>query len=288
MTMPLKIVTDSTCDLPEALIARYDITVVPLYINIGSASYLDGVELSRQEFYEQLPFYRPAPTTAAPGPTHFRQVYEQLAAQGATEILSIHVAGNFSATFNNARLAAQQVPHLAITTFDSQQMSMGLGFLVLKAAQAAAKGQTTAEIVTLLETQLAHIHLFAILDTLQFLKASGRIDWLQAGLGNLLQLKPLLTLHQGQISTAKVRTSKQASHRLQALLGALPPVEQAVMLHSHAPDKAGQLRQHLADLLPSPPQRVPLVEITPLLGSHVGPGAVGVACLTVSQREIRE
>lgn len=276
--MPVKIVTDSTCDLPRSIIAKYDITVVPLYINIGSNSYRDGVDLLRQEFYEQLLTLTPPPTTAAPGPVHFRHVYEQLAEQGATEILSIHLTSNLSATFNNARLGAQQTRQIAVTTFDSRQMSMGLGFLVLKAAQAAAKGETMAEIVALLESQITRVYVFAILDTLQFLKASGRIDWLRAGLGDLLQLKLLLTLHQGQISTEKVRTAKQASHRLRDLLTELAPLEQAIILHSHAPAKATLLHQYLTSLLPN--RDSPFVEITPILGTHVGPGAVGVACLT--------
>jgi len=137
--LSIRIVTDSTCDLPEATTNEYGITVVPLYVNIGSRSYLDGVDLSREEFYERLPDYDPPPTTAAPGPERFRRIYEGLAANGATEILSIHISISLSAVVDSARSGAQQTKAVPVTVFDSRQLSLGTGFLVAAAAQAAAK-----------------------------------------------------------------------------------------------------------------------------------------------------
>lgn len=145
--MSIRVVTDSTCDLPESVVAEYGITVVPLYINLGSQGYLDGVELSRQEFYDRLPDYDPAPTTATPGPQMFCEAYERLAEEGATEILSIHISISLSATVDVARVAARETKAVPVTVFDSRQLSLGTGFLVVAAAQAAAEGRSMDDIV---------------------------------------------------------------------------------------------------------------------------------------------
>jgi DegV family protein with EDD domain len=159
--MTIQIVTDSTCDLPEAMIAEYGITVVPLYINFGDQSYLDGVELSRQEFYERLPECEPPPTTAAPGPEVYRQAYERLAGEGATEVLSIHISISLSAVVDVARLGAKETEAVPVTVFDSRQLSVGTGFLVLTAAKAVAEGRSMDEIMPRLEEQVSRTHVFA-------------------------------------------------------------------------------------------------------------------------------
>jgi DegV family protein with EDD domain len=152
----IKIVTDSTCDLPESVIARYGITVVPLYINLGPKGYLDGVELSRQEFYERLPTYNPLPTTATPGTDMFRKAYDKLAGEGASEILSIHISISLSATVDIARLAAKEMHSVPVSVMDSRQLSLGTGFLVERAALAAAEGCSMSEIMAVLEDQIPH------------------------------------------------------------------------------------------------------------------------------------
>ena len=128
--MSIRIVTDSTCDLPEEIIAEYGITVIPLYINIGDDGYLDGVDITRQEFYEGLADYDPLPTTATPGIDAFRSIYDKLAEEGATQILSIHISISLSATVDVARAAARETTSVPVTVFDSQQLSLGTGFLV--------------------------------------------------------------------------------------------------------------------------------------------------------------
>ncbi len=276
--MNLKIVTDSTCDLPETLLVQYDITVIPLYINIGKRSYLDGVELSAEEFYTDLPSYTPFPTTAAPGVETFTHVYEKLMAQGATGILSIHVSSLLSATFNHAYLAGQEIKDTQVLVFDSGQMSMGLGFLAITAAKAASMGQNIKEIANLLEAQVKRTYLLGILDTLEFLRRSGRANLVMTSLGSLLQIKPVLKLYYGQITSERVRTRKRAIKRFVLMLNALAPFEDVAMLHSHAIDRAEALQQQVSHLLPS--TDIPLVEITPILGSHLGPGGVGIVCIT--------
>jgi DegV family protein with EDD domain len=276
--MTIKIVTDSTCDLPEAIVARYGITVVPLYINFGDQSYLDGVELSRQEFYERLPDCDPPPTTAVPGTEMFRQAYKRLADEGATEVLSIHISISLSATVDVARLAAKETEAVPVTVLDSRQLSLGTGFLVQTAALAAAEGRSMDEIIPLLEEQISRSHVFAALDTLEFLRRSGRMSRVMAGLGSVLQIKPLLKMYDGNPTSERVRTRKRVSKRLISLLSDLVPLEQVALVHTHAPDRAEDLRQQVQHLLPE--GEVPSVDINPVIGAHIGPGAVGFACVT--------
>ena len=152
--MNVKIVVDSTCDLPTSLATEHQITIVPLYINIGDQSFKDGVELMRSEFYARLPDYPTPPQTAAPSPDQFQQVYEHLLDTGASHVLSIHVAATLSSTVNSARLAAQRLPEGTVTVFDSRQLSLGTGLLALTAARAATTGATVADILPRLEAQI--------------------------------------------------------------------------------------------------------------------------------------
>ena len=275
--MSIRIVTDSTCDLPEAVVAEYGITVVPLYINMGDRGYLDGVELSREEFYERLPDYDPPPTTATPGPERFRQVYDALADEGATEVLSIHISESLSATVNSARLGAQATERVSVTLIDSESLSLGTGFLVLAAAQAAAQGLSVGEIVPMLAEQGSRTHVFAALDTLEFLRRGGRMNWALAAVGSWLQMKPLLRMHEGVATAEKVRTTEAATQRLVTLLKELVPLERVALVHTHALDRAADLLQRVKHLLPK--GEVLSVDITPVFGVHLGPGAVGFACV---------
>ena len=276
--MSIKIITDSTCDLPPSVIAQYDITVIPLYINIGTQGYRDGIDLSRQDFYEQLLYDDPHPTTAAPSPEVLRQKYEQLAEQGATEILSIHISSSLSATANVARLAARETTSVPVTVFDSKQLSLGTGFLVQTAAKAVAEGHSMQDILPLLNEQISRTHIFAILDTLEFLCRSGRMNTMVAGLASWFKIKALLKMYDGQATSERIRTRKRATQRLITLLRNVSPLEKVALLHANAPDKAETLRQQVQDLLPE--QEILSVNITPVIGAHVGPGTVGLACIS--------
>lgn len=278
ISMSIRIVTDSACDLPESVVADYGIAVVPFHINIGHQSYLDGMELSRQEFYERLPEYDPLPTTAAPGPEMFRQVYERLAIEGATEILSIHISAKLSGVLNPASLGAQATDVVPVTVFDSRQLSLGEGFLVLTAAKAAAANCSMAEILALLEEKIPRTHVVAALDTLEFLRRSGRMSWALSRLGNLLRIKPLLKMHNGEPAVENVRTHRRATERMIQILTAIVPLEELALVHTHAPDKAEALWKQIQQLFPR--DKAPLcVEVNPVIGAHIGPGAVGFACI---------
>ena len=198
--MTIKIVTDSTCDLPATIINKYGITVVPLFIHVNHHDYRVGIELTREEFYRRLPDYDPPPTTATPAPEIFRQVYSKLADQGATEILSIHISISLSGTVDVARLVAKEFTTIPVTVLDSRQLSMGTGFQVIAAAKAAEEGRSMREIMAILEELIPRIHVCAALDTLEFMRRSGRVSIAVAGIGQLLRIKPLLKMHDGQPS----------------------------------------------------------------------------------------
>jgi DegV family protein with EDD domain len=281
--MSVKIVTDSTCDLPESVVAQYDIRVVPLYINVGDQSYLDGVELSRRAFYTQLPGYPAPPTTSVPGPNVVRQVYEEMAAEGATEVVSIHIAESLSAFVNTARMAARDTHTVPVTVFDGGQITVGTGLLVLAAAKAAAAGQSAGEIVAMLEDRRRRTHAFAALDTLEFLRRSGRLSQFQFGLGALLSIKPLLKMHDGEVDMERVRTSNRSIERLIRLVEKLGSLEELAVVHTNAAEKADALRQQARHLFPAGEE--PLVAwVTPVIGAHVGPGAVGLVAVAQPDR----
>jgi DegV family protein with EDD domain len=280
--MTIRIVTDSASDLPAAVLAEYGITVVPLYVNLGSRGYLDGVELSRQEFYAHLAEYDPPPTTGVPGPEPFIRAYERLTAEGATEILSIHLSRSLSSMVEVARVAAQQTGFVPVTVLDSRQLSLGGGFLAVSAAKAAASGRPMEEILALMEDQVARTHTAAALDTLEFLRRSGRMSGAVARLGNLLQIKPILKMYDGNPTAERVRTRRMAIARLAAMLESHAPLEQVAFLHSNVPERVEELRQQVQHLLPA--GEVPVEVITPVLGAHIGPGVVGFVAVTGKER----
>ena len=274
----IRIVTDSTCDLPADVIARYDIRVVPLYINVGAKGYLDGVELTRQEFYANLPAWTTPPTTAASSPDSYRTAYEALEREGATEILSIHISVALSAVVDTARIAAKQMKAIPVTVFDSRQLSLGTGFLVETAAKLAAQGQSMSEIVDALNDQIKRSHVFAALDTLEYLRRSGRMNGVLAAMGSLLQLKPILTMYDGKPGAERVRTRERAMGRLLEMLREVGALERAAIIHTNAPDRAAELRRQAADLLP--PGDILTMDLTPVIGTHIGPGVVGFAVVS--------
>ena len=277
--MTIKIVTDSTCDIPAELVGRHGITVVPAYVNIGTESYLDGVNLSRRTFYEQLPHYPIYPTTAAPAPDSFAQVYEQLSAEGATAILSLHVADSLSSFYNVAHQGAELAKAVPTTVWDSQQLSMGLGFQVLAAAEAAEAGATLPEIFAMLVDLRPRIHIFCLLDTLDAVRRGGRINWLQMSMGNLLKIKPLVYVYEGEVTLLeRVRTRGRALPRLVEMVRGLGDLARIAVLDANAAEEAQKLAELLQPHLPA--AVAPLFNTAcPAIDVHVGAQALAVACV---------
>jgi len=276
--MNIRIVTDSTCDLPEETVNRHGITVVPLYINQGSHTYLDGVDLTRDEFYAQLPAYDPAPQTATPSPEVFIQAYERLAEKGAQAILSIHISEKLSATVNSARTAAEQFKKIPVTVLDSSQLSLGLGFIVEKAAQMAELGHKVDEILAHLQELMKRTYVFASLKTLEYLRRSGRMHFALARLGEILQIKPLLHMNQGKPTAHRARTQTRATERLFEWLKEYAPYERLAIVHAGIQAEAEAMRERVKEFLPD--GDIPVMQITPVLGAHLGIGALGFACIS--------
>ena len=278
--MTIKIVTDSACDVPEAIAEALDITIVPVYINVGDKSYLEGVELPRHTFYHQLPGYSHYPTTAAPASGTFADVYQRLAQDGATDVISMHIAHDLSATYNAARIGAASQDAVRVTLFDTQQISLGAGLLVMVAAQAVKAGRTVLEIMNMLNDYVERAYVFGVIDTLDSLRRSGRVNWAEFGVGTLLQIKPVMMIHRGMVSIAgKVRTRTRSIEYALKLLSDLAPFEELAVLHVNAPEAAQKLKEQAAYLFPKELPSLTM-EITPAIGLHLGLGAVGFACIT--------
>ena len=276
--MNIRIVTDSTCDLPDEVTKQQAITVIPLNINIGNDTFQDGIDLTRTEFYARLPEYSPSPKTAAPGPDVFKKEYERLADEGARSILSIHISETLSATINSARTAAEQFTRIPVIVLDSSQLSLGTGFLVEKAAIMGAAGETMEMIVSTLQKTMKRTYVFASLKTLEYLRRNGRMNFALASFGELLQIKPLLHMHLGKATAHRTRTQKRATERLLSWLNEYAPYEKLAVLHAGAQDEAEALREKVRSFLPN--DDVSIIQITPVLGAHLGIGALGFACIS--------
>lgn len=276
--MTVRIVTDSTCDLPPDLVARLKIYVLPVYIHIGNRDFLDGVDISRDEFFTNLPDYEEQPTTAVPSPAKFHAVYDALADDGASEVLSIHISESLSALVNVARTAAAETESVPVTVFDSSQLSLGTGFLVQTAAELALQGHSVADILPILEDQIKRTFVAAGLDTLQYLRRSGRMNAAISTIGDLIQLKPILKMYSGKSGAERVRTRRKVIARLAEMITSHSPLERIAFLHSGALESVQALRDEVGQLLPN--GEIWLEMINPVLGAHLGPGVVGFACVT--------
>jgi DegV family protein with EDD domain len=275
--MSIKIVADSTCDIPQAVALQYGITVVPCYFNIGNESYLDGIEMPRARFYEILPSLPLPPTTSAPSIEKFTEVYNRIHLEGATKIISIHIAGSLSNTLNAAKLAAKSITKIPVTVVDTGQLSLGAGRLAVIAAIEAAAGKSAEHIINLLQHLAARTYTLAVLDTLTYLRRSGRVSHLKYGIGTILSIKPLVRIHQGILEFEMIRTQQKALQRLYNIASDLSPIAYHDYLHAHAIEKLDHLRTHFDSLLSNSSDPF-ISEVTPAIGTHVGPGAIGI-CL---------
>jgi DegV family protein with EDD domain len=239
--------------------------------------------MKRDEFYNRLYTFPEHPTTAVPSIERFRAAYNTLADEDASEVLSIHISTALSAVADVATVAAKETTTIPVTVLDSQQLSLGTGFLVETAAKMAAVGKSVAEILTTLQDQMARSHVFAALDTLEFLKRSGRMNRYLAGFATMLQIKPILTMYRGKPGTEKVRTRERALKRVVEMLEIVGKLERIAIVHTHAlPERLADLRAMAAHLLPQ--GEIMTEDITPVIGAHIGPGAIGFAVVGASHQ----
>ena len=270
--MKIGIVTDSTSDISSEQAIQNGIHVVPAILVINGRSLEDGRGISREELYRQLPAMKTVPTTAAPSTGSFQEVYEELFKEGTDQIFSIHVASTLSGIYNSAVIAAEAFGN-RIHVIDSCHLTLGMGYQVLAAAEAARSGKAIAEIKKTIEDIRKRIHLVAMLDSLEYVRRSGRVSWARSNLGNLLQIKPFLGINEGQvIRLGETRTRQKGIERLQKMLFDLGPLEQLAVLHTNAEQDAIQFAGIFKDLVKQNPL---IVNVTSVIGVHVGPNGLG-------------
>jgi len=271
------VVTDSTCDLPKALIDRYGIRVVPAYINVDGKSLRDEVDLSRTQFYSNLMTYPEHPTTAAGPPAQFAAVYQELTEGGATEIISIHVSAKLSGIINSAQAGAKMGDFSPVTVIDSLQLSMGIGFQVLAAARAARNDASMEEIIQILDQFRPRIRTIAMLDTLDAVQRSGRVSWLQMQVGNLLRLKQIVEVREGDVlPVARVRTRKSALLKFEEIVAELGDIKQfAFMNTNNSIEVMAQFEVLFGEIIEN--TEIFRTVASPAIGVHIGLKAIGVA-----------
>ena len=270
------IVTDSTADVPLDIARELEISVVPAHIIFGVDSYEDGITLSRDEFYHRLTGAAQLPTTSAPSAGEFEEVYRRLGG----EIVSIHLASKLSAILAAAYAGAALVPEAKVSLFDTLQLSMGIGWHVVAAARAARQGQSVEQIMSMLENMRPRVHLYAALDTLEYLQRSGRVGWTRGMIGQLLHIKPIAEVRDGEVLLIdRVRTRHKSVERLKELLLALGPLEALAVLHTQAQDTARELAAELSAMLPDLREPIIVAEATTTIGTYAGSNALGLAAV---------
>lgn len=276
----IAIVTDSAACLPERLINQYGIHVVPFRLIWGREIFQDGVDMTSPEFYRRLRESPTLPTTSQPSIGQLLTLYRSLA-QTAEGIVSIHIAGSMSGTYNAAQMAAQMIPGVPVRVLDSGTAVMAQGFVVLAAARAAEAGGSLQQVVQAADAMIARVHLLAVLDRLDYLARSGRVQSVIALIGSALRIAPVFTIRHGEVSVVSRARSKpravQAMLDQMAALTGNRPVHAAVF-HADVADEAEDLSREIANRFNC--VELLVTEFTPVMGSHTGPGLVGVAFYT--------
>ena len=278
--MPVRIVTDSACDLPDDEVAEHGIEVVPLSIRFGEEEYQDRTELSVDDFYAKLAASAVLPETAAPAPGQFEAAFRRQQEAGADAVVCLNLSSGLSATMQSAQNAARAVEGLDVRVLDSRSITAGLGTQVLLAAEAAAGGASVDDVVALVEDLARRTHVLGALDTLENLKKGGRIGGAQALLGSLLSIKPILDISSGTVEEAgKARTRKKALEVLRDKVAAAGAVEHVCVYHGFAPDvdEMVSLLDGLVD-----PEQIRVGVIGPVIGTHGGPRVMGITWLAAS------
>ena len=276
--MRIGIVTDSTSDLPAYLVEEHQIQVVPTILILEGKEYADGFGITREEFYTRLPSLRTPPTTAAPSIGDFTTPYETLLTQGCDHIISIHAASQLTTIINVARQAAKEFPD-KVTCIDSGSLSLGLGFQVLAAAEESETDLKSA--LDAIASTRKRLQVSAALDTMEYLKRSGRVPGAVATLGGLLSIKPMIELINGEVKPiGAVRTTSQADERILNFLLGLGDLERLAILHTNAEPRAKQLLNELMNRArKSIPRDILFVNVTAVIGTHLGPNGLGFAAV---------
>jgi len=275
----IAIVTDSTSDLTPELRARYGITMVPLNVHFGNESFRDQIDMTTAQFMERLPTSRELPKTSQPPSGLFEETFRNLA-QEHDAIVAVLISSKLSGTFQSATLAAEALNQkIPIEVVDSRNASLGLGFQVIRAAELARGGLSPTEIGRELRADTASYHLAFFVDTLEYLQKGGRIGRAASLVGSMLHLKPILGVEEGQIVPyERTRTKTKAIEGLAQFVRGFPRIERLGVLYSSDDDDVNQLEARLLGVHTAEP--VYRAQFSPVIGTHVGPGAVGACVYT--------
>lgn len=272
--MTVRIVTDSTADLPADMTAALGITVVPLTVHMGGQDLRDGVDITPVEFFRRLPQQSALPKTSQPSAGAFAGVYARLTQEGH-DVVSVHISEKLSGTMNSARQAAQQTPGARVEVIDARGASLWTGLVVLEAARAAQRGATTEEVVRIAREAADNMRLYFVLDTLDYLQKGGRVGKAAAVIGGLLSIKPVLTIRDGEVHAhERIRTRAKALERIRELAREGGPYAEIAVLHATTPEDQQALVRDLQPLTAAP---VISGSVGPVIGVYTGPGVVGVA-----------
>ena len=277
-TNHVRIVTDSACDLPQTVADELAIEIVPLTIRIDGNEYIDRKDLSVKEFWAKCAASPTLPETAAPAPGQFENTYRQLAADGASSVVTISLSGALSATMQSAELAARSVADLIpVTVIDSRSVTLGLGAIVASCARLAADGGTHDEVVAHARDLAGRTHVWGALDTLDNLKKGGRIGGAKALLASALAIKPIIEVRDGKVEQGgKQRTRSKALAFLVEKVAAVDGLDSLFVLQADCRD----VDQFVAMLRPHVDGEIVVGDIGPVVGSHAGRGTIGVAFFT--------
>ncbi len=284
--LPIAIVTDTDSSLPAATAAQYGIQQVPINIHFGQETFQASVDIDDAEAFVRIDRDGKLPTTSAPTPGQFAEAYQAAFDAGAASVLCFCVSAEVSGTYNAALTARELLPDCDITVVDSRTLSMGQGFMVLAAVEALRQGASKEEAIAIAESLRERTHIYAALATLKYLAMSGRVGHLAAGMANLLNIKPILTVRDGKLDMLeKVRTQRKAWDRVIELTVASLQgcaVERMAIIHVNAPEKAREFEAHLREHL-SCPDDVITADFTPGLSIHSGTGIVGVVAVATME-----
>ena len=277
--MTVKVVTDSTSDLPRELADRYGINVIPQKVIFGTEELRDGVDITGDEFYRRVSGSAVLPTTSQASPGEFRELYESIG-DGADGIVSVHVSAALSGTVDSARSGGEQADiGCGVEVIDSMQAGMGTGLVAIAAARAAMNGGDLRQVVSVAEGAVGRSETYVLLDTLEYLQKGGRIGKARAMLATLLSIKPMIILREGIVDElGKERTHKKGVARLRRVTEDFAPLEELCVNYTTTPDEARAFAEELQQLLPDGTEPL-LAQIGPAVGTYTGPAALGVSLL---------
>lgn len=279
----IRFVTDSTCDISPDLLKKHHISVIPAFVNYGGKSYADdGVELNREVYYNQMPTMTTHPTTAAPSPGLAEKIIKA-AAEQADHLILITAPATLSGIHNAFRLGASELPADRYTLVDSGTLSMGLGFQVLVGAETAEQTGSIEQTLDAIKRVRANQHVYAVPESMEYLRRSGRVGWAAASAAALLQIKPIVSATENEVSSVgRVRTFGKAIEKLVELAQADAPLDRLVLLHANNPEGAQEIKNRLGNIAPADTH---FMNVTPAIGTHIGPKALGVVTLKQAWRQ---